>query len=239
MAASGTEPHSRGLPNFLNVLFRIALEPGSCVPELLERRRPPYTVGILLCLVALIATPFLAQLTKYGFPFVNLSASLGILLALSFAFALFILFEGVLLMIFGLTPSGRELFSLATYSLVPLFSGIFAILIFNYFVDGRLTVVEMMMTGHAALQSKFLQVIPFAFLIIVLNMLVVLFYGVRTLGRLSFSTGAFITALSIVPLYLSLLGGAFLADIFHHGTIETLQHLLLNFSFEVFWPSDK
>jgi len=220
-------------PNFLEAITGLVFEPGYTTDLLLNKNYPPYIPGIIICFLLTVAVPLVAFIVKNNAEFENAASLLGIIFALVFTFVLFILFEGVLLLILRISATPFQLLGIASYCLVPLMFAIWLIYLFNFFSDGRLTVAELMVTGYAPISSQFLKVLPVAFIIVQVNLFLLVFYSLKSIGALSFFSALFITLLSGIPFYLAFILGVFLGDIVHTGTIDTFQTLLLNIDFSV------
>jgi len=220
-------------PNFLEALTGLVFEPGYTTEVFLNEKLPPFIPGIILSFFLTVTVPLLAFVLKHDARFENAASLTGIFFALVFAFVLFILFEGLLLLLVRIQASPVQLLGMASYCLVPVMFAIWLIYLFNFFSDGRLTVAELMVTGYGPISSQFLRILPVALIIVQINVFLLVYYSLKTLGSLSFFGALFTTLLSIIPFYLSFVLGTFLGDIVHPGTIDTFQVLLLNVDFGV------
>lgn len=213
-------------PGFFESCIGLVFEPAYSTSVLLDTRNPPHALSCLLLFFVTLATPVIVQLSIYHWKFSNVEAVLGVSLTLSLLLLLFVLLQRILLLILRVKASMHQVFALACYCAVPLTFALLLIYLFNFLSDGRLTVVEFIVTGSAPFSSKFLKVLPFAFLVVQLNILLLFYYGLRVIGRLGFFSGVFITIFSVAPLYGAFIMAAFVGELLHSGTIETFQTLL-------------
>ena len=220
-------------PNFIEALFGILAEPGSMTETLLEEDTPPYGFTCLLCLSLTIGVPMLVQYYKYAsqpIQLYNLPAVASIFLVFFITLAIFLVLESLLFAILRIPPKFVALASLLCYCLFQLMFALWLVYFFNYLSDGYLSIVEYALTGIPSVSQRFMSILPIAFLIIQINVFLVFFYGVRTLGRLETVNAFALTLVSLVPFYLSLIIAIFLGDLVREGTIEIFQDLLTNSS---------
>lgn len=214
--------------NFLDAMFGLLFEPGGTVRTLLSSARPPFSFTIFLCLILSIVVPIVAQTYKYGYTIFNIEAVASLALILFFTVLIFILVEGIFLQLLGIHVTIRQLWCTVAYCITPFILALWLIYLFNYLAMGRLTLVTLFMTGHSAVDDRFLRIIPFAMLIAQLNMLVVFFHSVRFIGELHTLTATIITLFSLVPFYVALLIALSIAELARTGTIALFQKILLS-----------
>lgn len=220
--------------NFLEALMGLILAPHETTSILFQTRNPPYGWTLFMCLLCSIFVPFFAQSVKYGYPILTSGVVIALTLLLFFGLLLFLIVEGLFLQILKVTFNMQSLFSCIAYALTPMILCLWLIYGFNYLSEGRLTMFTYLLTGNGTLEDNFLAILPFAFLICAVWILVVFFYSIKHMARVGFMVSFLVTALSLIPFFVSGVLSLIVGELVKPGTIEiiaTLTKLPLNSSY--------
>jgi len=212
--------------NFLEALFGLMLQPGETSEELLGHKDPPYATTLLFCLLLTIFVPVFSQLVKYGMTVYDPEAIFSLFLVVTFSLLFFILLEGIFLRILRVEFNLKQLFATTAYCTAPFLLALWLIYFFNYLSTGRLSLLQIILTGYSSVPDRFIHIVPIALLIALLNILVVFFYCVRFIGQLHSISAMSITVLSSVPLLGSLVVGVIMGEFAHPGTANTFMRII-------------
>ncbi|RMG43010.1 MAG: hypothetical protein D6719_04820 [Candidatus Dadabacteria bacterium] len=215
-------------PGFIEAILGLFFEPGSIIERLLSVDRPRYAATILLCLFVTIFAPPIAQQIKYGTTVYRPEAILSIFIAIFFFILIFSLLEGLFLQIIGVEFEFRQLLAAIAYALTPLMLAIWLVYAFNYWASGSLSLVSYLVTGSLNIDDHFLRIIPAAFTVAVLWVLLLFYYSVRVIGDMHPLNAALVTILSVVPAFLSFWMGLLLGDLARPGTVEIFLNILVS-----------
>lgn len=211
--------------NLFSSFLGLVFEPGSTTTEL-ENYEPTRLNLLILTLFAFSTLlPAIYTLSSSTELSGSSSGSFGVLLSMLLMVIIFFTLESFLLALLGLKASLSQLFALFIYPLAPIILGLWLIYLFDYLNNGTLATFEFLFFSSANYNARFFELLPIAIIIIQLNVLLVFFYALRSLGKMSFFSALSVTALSLIPFYLSFLTASFLANLIVPGTIENLLRL--------------
>lgn len=213
-------------PNFIEAFLGLVLRPGEMTATLFSQRRPPFVFSFFFVAFLSLLGPIVFQSYKYGFGLFNSTALASISIIGTFTVLCFILIESVVLGILGLGFSPLKVAACIGYSTAPLVGAVWLTYIFNYISHGRLTIITLLVTGHAAPQDPILESMPYVFIICQLLMFIVLFSSLRQMGNLGLVDGFLVGTVSLIPLYGSLVLGVILANSVNPGTVQMILKVL-------------
>lgn len=213
---------------FFEALFGLMLRPAATTRVLIQgHSSPPYGATLLLCLFLTVFVPIFAQQWKYGVTSYRLDAVWALLIVFFFTLLVFILLEGIFLLILGINVSANSLIAIVGYALTPLTLALWLIYAFNYFSYGSLSLVTFFLSGQSGAGDTFLRIVPLALLIAQVMVILVFFYAIRTIGEMHYFTGLLSTLISFALLYVSFVLGVFIADVALPGTADTFSTILV------------
>ena len=212
---------SKENPNFLEALAGLIFAPGETVDVLLDTEPPPYGPTICLCLLLSIFVPILAQYAKYGMTIYNTDAVFALLLILFFSILFFALFEALFLKLLGADFPITSLLSAIFYCMAPVLLAIWLVYAFNYYTVGRISVLNLILMDSWPSGDVFLRVMPIVLGVVQLNLFLVFFYSVKKLCQMYSTTAFFVTLISLVIFWGSVMLSLLIAEMANTGTIRT------------------
>lgn len=213
-------------PGFFEAFLGLLLQPGETTEQLLSAPVPPYIVRFLILGVAALYVPLLFELNRYGLGLFQSDVLFSITILCFFSLLVFLVIEALFLNLLGVNISVPQLLGIIAYCLVPATLALLLIYLFNYLSVGRLSLIQYLITGNFEGEDRFIRVMPIVVAIVLMAMLLVFHYGIRFIGEYGHFTGIVLSAFSLLPLYVALLVGLFLAEIARGGTIKIFMRLL-------------
>ena len=205
-------------PNFIEAVIGFIFEPSATIQSLLDNEDPPFSLSLLISLMLTIFVPIVAQLIKYDLK-VDPASVFAIGIVALVTIFVFIIVEGLLLLIFGFQLTLSQLVAAVMYSSVPLMCALWLIFIANYIASGNISLVTYLLTGIGRPNDSFIQILPFAFSFAVALMTINFFYAIRWLGDCFGMTALAITLISLFPLGASAYAGLLAGEYIRPGII--------------------
>jgi hypothetical protein len=209
-------------PTFVEIIVGLVLEPRATTSELFERDEPPLAFGIVVLFMLALFAPVAPQALRYGIDVYKVDAVLSVTAVFLGTFLLFLPLEALLLRIHGLYLDFREVLTVSTYSLAPLALALLLLHLFNYFADGSLTFMHLLLTGVGSTESSFLKIVPIALGIALLQIMVVFFHSIQAITKSGSIVVGCITLISFLPLAAAIGGAVAASEFIRPGTLQII-----------------
>ncbi len=212
--------------DFFEALTGLIFEPIVTMESLLSEEDPPYGPAFLLALAISVFVPIFAQVLKYDVSLYRADAFLSMLTVVFFSILSFTILEGLLLQILGVEFRFSQLFALMSYCLAPLSMALWLLYAFNYFSQGSITLLNLLVHGPGISDDNFLHFLPFAFGLVLVSMMLLFFLGIRFLGDMHILTATVVTVFSLIPLATSLIVSVALSELVRPGSAQIFARIL-------------
>lgn len=212
---------------FLHAIFGLLIEPSNTTYLLYDRHeKPPYAYTLIVGLLLTYLVPIFAQLYLYNTTSFRMDKVLSLLIIFLVTFCLFVITEWCLLFMLRINASIDDVVAAIGYSLAPLTLSTWLLFSFNYMNSGSLTFIQYILTGEGKHTDSFIRIVPLAYIISEIWILLVFFYSMRALAGLSHVTALLITMFSLLPFALSVWGGLSIAESIYPGALDNFKTVL-------------
>lgn len=213
---------------FFETCLGLLTAPGQTTEILFTNERPRHVVKLITLLMISVFGPIVWHVARYGFVVYRADVLLALLFIFAFTFLSFIFCEALFLRVFAVPAKIEQVIAIVVYSSVPMTMFFVFVYLANFYYNGSLSLVDVIMKGYLPTNDNFLRVLPFAWAVSHISALTVFFYAIRSVGGTHPITGLMLAVLSIAPLYAALIIGLGVAEMAIPGAFRLFQAVLIN-----------
>lgn len=207
---------------FFEAALGLLISPRDTSAALIDEGRPRYALTILFAAMLTLWMPAIAQSYRFGFALfksgsLTLVSFLGIM-----SFLIFLVLEALLLHSFRREASPSITFACIAYSCVPAILVTWIVYLANLVFSGSLTLMTRLILGFGELGAEFVQTLPYLLAFGALTVAAVFLGTLRGAAELGGIAALLVTALSVLPLGLSIIISMVLSEALRTGAVQLL-----------------
>lgn len=214
--------------SFSEAFVGLLMEPRETLTQLLSYKHPPYALGMINALLAILLGPPALQLLRWDFLETRTKALVALAFVLILTGVFFLLFEHLFLRLWNCRLSLLTIGRLLAYAAAPLGTLALGYYVINLSIcEWRLTIASYLLTGVRDADDWLIPYFPALHVIAKLWFLYLFYHGLKIISGMRSALALSVALLSSVPFYAGMWLAFRCVDLLWPGSADIVSHLAL------------